>query len=746
MTPMSDSVVQPDVPILQWIASNLHIITKAGTRELLRPNAVQLRLHMSIQAQRSRGLPVRLRLLKFRQWGGCLSPETRVLTSAGRWKRIGDVEIGEELVCVDERGRGGKLCRCTVLDRWITRKLAYRITMSSGVQVIASGDHRFLGRRDYDGRPIWRRVCKEIRTGSRGTAPFGLVVGDPIRIVARPWVKVGDLPGKCSGDAWEEIVEIEPLAVQELVDISTSTRTFIAEGVVSHNSTWIEAEAFYEVWHNPNWRAMAVSVDADSTDHIFGMTKLFEEDMPASLRRPKDNTNRKEIKFSRPHRSQFLAQTAGKLSLGHSFTAQFVHASEIARWENAGTQMAGLQEIVPLKPGTTIIQETTANGQGGYFYDGWVEDIRRLRKHPDDLSGYLPIFVAWHMFPDYAMTPRPDTIFTRDERAIQKQCQLSDEQLYWRQMKLSEMNGDLGRFCEQYPSSWMEAFQTSGNPVFGPQTIATQAMYQGKQFRRVLFDEGGGKVTMESSDEQLNTWLIWSDVQEDHDYAIGIDTMEGRLSDVNNPRSLLDWDAVTIMDRNTGEFVAMYHGRGDQRELGEQALRAAIYYNEAYVAPEIPQSMVLLSYFKDRGYSYLYNRQRHEDRETEGESEVLGWRTTSITRKWLVEDMVVALKEASVKLIFPDLLDEMRGFVRDANGKPGHMPGEHDDLLFSAMIALQVHKHCPMSNRPYKEDHTGLDAEPEKNENKLARVGAVDDWDPITDSEEDENEDDLHTV
>jgi len=264
-------------------------------------------------------------------------------------------------------------------------------------------------------------------------------------------------------------------------------------------------------------------------------------------------------------------------------------------------------------------------------------------------------------------------------------------------------------------------------------------MYLGHQFERILFEEKSGSVTAVPVEELGNIWLINARPRDGHDYAIGIDTMEGRISDVKNPKSNLDFDAIVVLDRNTGEVAAVYHGRGDQAELARQAFRAAVWYNEAYVAPEIPQSMILLNYFKERGYPYIYNRQRHEDRMSEGESEVLGWRTTAITRKWLVDDFVVALKEASVRLVFPELVEEMRGFVRDKNGRPGHLPGEHDDLLFAAMIAFQVHKRCPLATKQYESNYTGSDDESgEKDEtlNSLAVVGAFDD-EPLGDDDDD---------
>lgn len=345
------------------------------------------------------------------------------------------------------------------------------------------------------------------------------------------------------------------------------------------------------------------------------------------------------------------------------------------------------------------------------------------------------------MFPDYAIEPHPGTVFSREERALQHKLNLTDAQLNWRRRKLEEMNGDLGLFQEQYPSCWEEAFQVSGNPVFSAEIQALQRLYVATGgLRRVVFDETSGAVEPVDTDEQMNTWLIREGPRQDHDYAIGIDSMEGRLSDVNNPKSELDTDGITVLDRNTGEVVAIYQGRTDQRELARQAYRAAVWYNEAFVGPEMPASMVLLGYFKERNYPNLYNRAIHEDRLSEGESEVLGWRTTSITRKWLVDDFVVATKEGGVKVVFPELLEEMQSFARNKNGRAEALPGEHDDLLFSAMIALQVHKRCPMSARPYRGELTDgdYDPEPARDVNDLAYAGAVDDLSDLEDEEDDE--------
>jgi len=108
------------------------------------------------------------------------------------------------------------------------------------------------------------------------------------------------------------------------------------------------------------------------------------------------------------------------------------------------------------------------------------------------------------------------------------------------------------------------------------------------------------------------------------------------------------------------------------------------------------------------------------------DSENLGWRTTLITRKYLVDDFITAMRNQDLKVGFQSIVDEMRTFIKDKSGKPIHQSGKHDDLLLSGMIALQVHIRCPLNPQPYPDSHTtGYGAEKER-EDKLCFSGVVD--------------------
>ena len=80
----------------------------------------------------------------------CLGSETPVLTADGRHKPIGELELGEAIYGTRMAASGYRhYVRTTVLDKWITVKPAYRLTLEGGTELILSGDHRVLSNRGW---------------------------------------------------------------------------------------------------------------------------------------------------------------------------------------------------------------------------------------------------------------------------------------------------------------------------------------------------------------------------------------------------------------------------------------------------------------------------------------------------------------------------------------------------------------------------------------------------------------------
>jgi DNA repair photolyase len=80
----------------------------------------------------------------------CLFGDTPILLADGTHRPIADLMVGDAIYGTELSGRRDRrYARTTVLDKWITVKPAYRLTLESGTEIVVSGDHRFLSNRGW---------------------------------------------------------------------------------------------------------------------------------------------------------------------------------------------------------------------------------------------------------------------------------------------------------------------------------------------------------------------------------------------------------------------------------------------------------------------------------------------------------------------------------------------------------------------------------------------------------------------
>lgn len=405
-----------------YSAHCLKVLSKEGNLVPFIWNKAQRYIHAKLEQQLQKKGYIRALILKGRQQGCCLAPETNVLTADLRWVRIDSLKPGQELVAVDEEtssrapgasggGRGRKMRTSTVEAVVFTRQPSYRITLDDGRELVTSSKHRWLVRKSQT-QWAWRSVD--------GTAPDGrdgIKVGDKMRSITSPWgertmddawfggvidgegsldfggtgvslavsqrangvllrmddfcakrgyghyivsddgprkTKLGQDPvhavtlsnlskmfevmgkarperfigkrwweGKSMPDNGERVItNIEFLGEIDVVDIQTSTGTFLAEGIVSHNSTYVAARYYNKTSTNFGRRAFIVSHEEKSTQNLFAMVKRYDDHNP--LAPSKKASNAQELVFGKLDSGYKLA-TAGSKDVGRGNTAQLLH-------------------------------------------------------------------------------------------------------------------------------------------------------------------------------------------------------------------------------------------------------------------------------------------------------------------------------------------------------------------------------------------------------------------------------------
>lgn len=79
----------------------------------------------------------------------CLSGDTPILLADGRTRRLDQLVVGDEIYGTRVEGTNRYYTRTRVLDQWSTLKLAYKVTLADGTELVASADHRFLTERGW---------------------------------------------------------------------------------------------------------------------------------------------------------------------------------------------------------------------------------------------------------------------------------------------------------------------------------------------------------------------------------------------------------------------------------------------------------------------------------------------------------------------------------------------------------------------------------------------------------------------
>ena len=502
-------------------------------------------------------------------------------------------------------------------------------------------------------------------------------------------------------------------------------------------STYIEAKIFENINRQKNRYACVVSADEKSTTKVFRMCERYQEEMPLAIKRPTDRTNAREIRYSMPWRSGILCQTAGTKVLGRGGTTQDVHATEVAFWGNAKNQMLGLMQEVPETPDTMVVWESTANGDSGAFHDEYWSAVSRLRSDPTDYAGYLPVFLSWQTFPEYKkslpaewkgeLRLNPDVRDYFRER-IALGLSFSPEQMYFAALKIqNKCGGDIELFKQEYPSTAREAFQSSGRMVFKTTALDLMERRCKPPIANVEFYMDGRDVRYRDVNRSANCWSIWRWPEIGHEYIEFGDVAEGIPCDSTDEKSDLDRSVAGILDRRKFDLPAVYYGRPDTIEYGDQMLMAAKYFNYAWASPEMNSiGQSVLDTFKRDGYEYIYSREGKEETVARELTDKLGWKTTIATRKPMIADLQTCINAGMVTVYDIRVIDELRVFIWNSQGKPEAKRGEHDDCTIMLAGCVQLHQRCPVD-----ENFDWADKKKDKGSPPPAYIGEFDSDDDL---------------
>lgn len=468
--------------------------------------------------------------------------------------------------------------------------------------------------------------------------------------------------------------------------------------------------AWIQLFHRQHWNSVIVADVEEQARTIRAMYSRMarhhpQQVAPIAFRNYEGSAKNKELIGRECVVSIGSMQKPDSLRSGD---IKMAHLSEVGLWKRTKERRPEdvLQTIlgsVPRDPFTVVVLESTAKGIGNYFHDLWCEA-------EEGRSAYRPVFVAWWEIETY-LKPFADA-----RQAASFAASLNDaererfemgatlEGLHWYREKRTEYSTDWQMCCE-FPSSPLEAFQTTGRPAHDPRYIrqlrayarppafvgelSAAAPYGPDALQDIRF--------IPRPDGGLWIWKLPDTSRCISDrYVVALD-IGGR-----SPQA--DFSVISVIDRGplvdggVEECVATYRFHLDQDLTVWLAVRVAEWYGHALFAPEAnslnpkgqegDHTLTILDEVREH-YDNIFAR---SDPATvrEGKPMRLGFHTNVASKTDLVTQMNRRFREELYIERDKRALDEAEWYELKPDGSYGAVDGKHDDIYMSRAIALKV--------------------------------------------------------
>lgn len=520
---------------------------------------------------------------------------------------------------------------------------------------------------------------------------------------------------------WEQMELIKMVAE----DLATGRpiRYIVLKARQMGMSTLIEAMGYWWTSTHRFTTTVIIAHEKEATKNLYEMFRRYYEYSYPSFKPDRKYNTKQDLTFDvsdevkKTYDAQNLPSpglqseiktmvaTEGK---GRSSTIKFLHGSEVAFWDDSADVTSAAVQAVPMAPETFIFLESTANGIGGYYYDEWNAAKRGE-------SQFRPVFFPWHSHDEYE-TPNiiDDDLGDLDaeEEALYKLFEHEGydraswpRKIYWRRLKKKEFRTDPKKFYQEYPSTPEEAFLASGRPVFDVpmlqemERIAVDAQkthpYMCGDIKKVVDPETGMErikfiEIRRVGDNDPTPLRVWWDVDRSRKYVIGVDVSEGIEVEASSGKEA-DFSVITVFDVLARKVVARWRGYADPDQLGEIVFNIGTYYNTALVGVEINNhGIATAAKLRNMFYRNLYMRETAEDEQFQVRTTKFGWQTNKKTKPIMISELQRSIREGDIIDLDIVFIREAMSYIRKDNGAMEAQQGQHDDVVMSTAIALQM--------------------------------------------------------
>jgi hypothetical protein len=462
-------------------------------------------------------------------------------------------------------------------------------------------------------------------------------------------------------------------------------------------------------WHflNPGMQGTLTTDTEENREQFRSTLQMYMDGLPKEYKIPLMSHNRNQMVLK--NRSRMFYQVAGtrsKGTLGRGKGITFLHGTETSSWgdeEGLASLLASLAETNPLR---YYMFESTARGFNMY-HDMWtVAKKARTQK---------AIFCGWWRNQLYASDPESDIYrtywdgklsaeekeWTREVRKIYN-YEINSRQMAWWRWKLYEGLKDESLMYQEFPPTEDYAFIMTGSSFFST-ARCTDAMKVAKRIEANYFRFSMGANFQDTellkSNARLSTMTIWEEPVPQGYYVIGADPAYGSS----------DW-----ADRFCVQVYRCYADGLDQvAEFCTSELNtfqfawvicylAGAYRNSTLNLEVNGPGQAVINEMRNLKrqatsmggqegkslHDVLGNMQHYLWRRNDNFGNVsnsIGWVTTHNSKERMLNYFKDYFERNMLQVYSTELLDEMKGIVRDQGTIAAYGRGKDDRVIASAL-------------------------------------------------------------
>lgn len=498
-----------------------------------------------------------------------------------------------------------------------------------------------------------------------------------------------------------DMVPLIATPAQRRIRDCKAKRKIILKGRQCGSSTDTLGKGFHHVMINQNHNAMTIAHETGVSEELLMKVRLFYEGMPPSFRPMMEYKSKTEGFYWPTLNTSFKIGTAGGRAAGAGRTLDFLHLSEMPKWEGEVKEIF-LTALAAVTQDGEVVVESTAQGSGNYFHELWKQAVWNKSKGVKGPTVFEPIFISWMDDPSCAMSlvkgENLDEFYPLDAelREYEARLNLTPEQKKWHRLTRQQY-GEL--FPQEFPSNPDEAFLANERCYFNTVSIARyRNNIEKPQIQGRLTLEGGKAKVVPDPEGAVS---VWRPPQDDRPYVIFGDVAEGlEHGDYSDAYVYSPWDK---------DFVAAWHGHIDPDLYADELAMLGMYYvgldgRVALIGVESNNHgvLTLVSLRRRLSYPRVY-MQKFFNKRDKVETEKLGWRTDISSKRFMLDLLNAGVRDGELGIFDGRLLDQMATFLRDDRGLGGAEPPNHDDSVMAAAGCLVISQDIPRKPKEIEE-------------------------------------------